>query len=387
MLALRATVALVLCALACGLPAQAAPCRTCDGAGLVPCSKHGKLLAAEQAPHVLHCSIAAACKACGGALALACRQCRADGAAAELARRQELARQWLQRRRAAVDALVQREPFLHLATTHADVVSLLQPLTVGTQKLDQHQLLHLYGDRIEALRTTFRDTLQLDDADLPERLHVLLSDQAKDHAILGPRLTGMGSSHSTGLKLMGPEYVYSMWHDRRSLPDDEAVHRNVVHHVTHLLLSQMPPAQWLGNRKHGWVDEGVAHWFEDKVVGRCTNFCHEEVGMLPGAGFAGGRWRPAVRKLVDEGKAPSFAALSAQNSDELTFAEHAFAFATVDFLLSMHGGGRFRDFVRLLKGGTATRDALPQVYGLSPLSIDAAFVTWVKANYSPLVSR
>ena len=27
---------------------------------------------------------------------------------------------------------------------------------------------------------------------------------------------------------------------------------------------QAPPMLWLGNHKHGWLDEGIPHWFEDK---------------------------------------------------------------------------------------------------------------------------
>ena len=171
------------------------------------------------------------------------------------------------------------------------------------------------------------------------------------------------------------------------MPDDEAVHRNIIHAVTHLLSSQMPPMQWLGNKGHGWIDEGMSHWFEDKILGRCTNFCYEEIRLAAGAGFKGGKWRPAVRKLADEGKLPTFASFMGKQTDELSFPEHATSFAMIDFLIATRGGAKFRDLVRAVKGSTATRDALNQVYGLSPLSIDAVFVEWIKANYSPLLPQ
>ncbi|MCU0863168.1 MAG: hypothetical protein MUC36_05205 [Planctomycetes bacterium] len=367
----------------------AAPvCRTCTSTGLVPCSKHAKLLPREQpTADCLQCSVATECKACAGALAVDCKQCEHPGAAGELQRRQELARQWLDERRQKIDALTKREPFLHLRSTNFDVVSALKAATVGKDKVDPHVRLHLFAERLEALRVLFLQTFELPPTDLRERHLVCLSDEAKDHAVLGPQLTGMGTANSVGLKLMGPQYVYSMWQDRRSLPDDEAVHRNVVHHVTHLLLSEMPPGLFLGNKKLGWIDEGVAHWFEDKVVGKCTNFCFEEVLLLAGAGFQGGKWRPAVRKLVDEGKAPTFASVAVRNTDELTFVEHAFAFAYVDFLLTAHGGAKFRDLVRLCKRDQPLREALHSVYGWSVLSFDEVFLTWVKANYSALPAR
>ena len=227
-----------------------------------------------------------------------------------------------------------------------------------TEELETHALMHLYAERIEALRTMFLTVFELPEADLPHRLLVFMFKDARDHNTIGPRVTGLGTQNSVGLKEMGPDkYAFSMWQDTRTIPDDEALHRNIVHMVSHLLLSQMKPALFLGNKKHGWVDEGVAHWFEDKVVGKCTNYCFEEILMQSPASFKGGRWRQAVRQFLDGGKHVAFAVLSDRNTDQLTFVEHTFAFAYVDFLLTDRGGARFRDFVRLLKNDKATRDA------------------------------
>jgi hypothetical protein len=362
-------------------------CRACETTGRVVCGKHGKLLSQEQGANVLHCSVATECKVCSGALATDCTKCAAPAVESQLLERVRLAREWLGKRRETIDAVTKREPYLHLSTPHYELAFLLKPATIGKEKVDTHARMHVYGERLEALRATFVEALELPDADLPDRMTVVLSEELKDHALIGPRLTGLGTANSVGLKWMGPEYVYSMWNDKRGLPDDEAVHRNVVHHVTHLLLSQMKPAVFLGNRKHGWIDEGVAHWFEDKVVGKCTNYCFEEVLMQSPASFKGGRWRQAVRQFVDEGKQVLFAALSDRNTDQLTVVEHTVAFAYVDFLLVDRGGARFRDFLRLIKNDKPTRDALQEVYGLSPLSIDSVFVPWVKEHYSPLPPR
>ena len=375
----------LLALLAAVAPAQepAPPCAACKSARAVPCGKHGRQLALEQAPLVRHCSIAIVCKVCGGALAADCTKCVDPAGEAALAERRELARAWLAERRATIDAVTAREPYLHLATPHFELAFLLKPAAVGGERLDQHARMHRYGERLEALHAAFVAALELTEADLPERMTVAMSEQQRDHALLGPRLTGIGQARSVGLKWMGPHYVYSMWNDQRSLPDDEAVHRNLVHNVAHLLLSQMQPALFLGNRGHGWIDEGVAHWFEDRLVGKCTNFCFEEVLLQSPASFRGGKWRQAVRQLVDGGKAVAFAALADRNTDQLTFVEHTLAFAYVDFLLTAHGGAKFRDFVRLVKRGQATREALLQVYGFHSLSIDEVFVPWVKAHYSP----
>lgn len=356
-------------------------CRMCKNLGCKDCSKHGKALALEKVKGIKWCSVVAACKTCEGAVAIDCKKCKNGVVEAELVRRRELVRDWLKQRRARVATAKGVETFLYLETTHFDVTFSLRAATVAKKKLDSHALMHLYGVRLEQLRELFAETLELTDVDLPDRLRVYMFDALQDHGVIGPQETGMGNANSSGIKLMGPEFVYSMHQDRRTMADDEKVHRNIVHNVTHLLLSQTRPMKFLGNRQHGWIDEGVSHWFEDKITGKCTNFCFEEVLLQPGAGFKGGLWRVPVRRAVGSGKAISFAQLSSLNTDQLSFDQHAFAFAFVDFLITGHGGKQFRDFVRLLKDGQATRDALRAIYGWNPLTIDAVFATWVKANY------
>jgi len=368
-------------------------CRFCNNHGTTPCSKHGKLFDREQPAHgTVFCSVVAECKHCSGGLALDCKTCKNAAAETELERRQKLAREWLGKRRADVDAITDNQPLWHLETPHCDLVFSIKPTMIGKERVETHPLMHLYGERIEALRTLFMKTLEIPDSDLPGRLRIFMFRDAQDHAIIAPRVTGIGTAQSTGTKLMGLECVYSMWQDLRSMPDDEALHRNIVHNTTHLLLSNALPSQFLGNRKHGWIDEGTAHWFEDKVTGKCLNYCFEEILMVPGSGWKGGRWRTPVRKLVDEGKCKPFAELSMLNTDQLDFQDHAVAFAYVDFLITAHGGAKFRDLVRLCKQSepqpiVPIRDALQAVYGWNPLTIDAPFQQWVKDNYSPVESR
>jgi hypothetical protein len=378
--------------LLCGVaPAQepaVVTCRVCNGHGSSACGKHGKLLERELPAHGTQaCSVVVECKSCLGALAIDCKTCRNEAVEGELQRRQKLAQDWLQKRRKEIDQVAGDHVLWHLATAHCDLAFSIRPTTIGKEKVDTHPLMHLYGERIEALRALFLQVLEVPDGDLPGRLQIYMFRDQKDHGIIGPRVTGIGTSQSTGVKLMGVDCVYSMWQDLRSMPDDDGLHRNIVHNATHLLLSNMTPAQFLGNRKQGWIDEGVAHWFEDRVTGKCTNFCFEEVLMTPGTGWKNGHWRAPVRKLVDEGKARPFAELSGLNTDQLEFEDHALAFAWVDFLITAHTGPKFRDLIRLVKQDKPTREALQAVYGWNPLTIDAPFQQWVKATYSPLAPR
>jgi hypothetical protein len=76
--------------------------------------------------------------------------------------------------------------------------------------------------------------------------------------------------------------------------------------------------------------------------------------------------------------------LHASGAVQICVVEHALCFAFVDFLLQSQGGAKFRDFLRLVKKETPTRDALQQAFGYTPLTIDEAFRQWVKEHYSLL---
>jgi len=357
--------------------AQANACEACNGTGLRPCPGHKKLLELEQSVH--WCSEAAKCKSCGGTLQRDCNSCVNPAGDAELEKRNQAIAQWLAGRRQAVDAVTGGKEIMHLETAHVDLAFSVRPLTVGRVKLDTHQLMHLYGTRIEELRSLFMTTFGCTDKDFFGRLRIYLFKDLLDHQRLAPTVTGMGA-HSNGTKLMGPDSVYCAHHNPATMPGDEELHRNVVHNVTHLLLANVAPICWLGNRKAGWIDAGVAHWFEDKVTGKCTNFCYEEVALQPGAGFKGGRWRVPLRKMVEAGKLGTFAHLSQLNTDELTFEDHAHAFAAIDYLLATHGGPKVKVLIDRIKRQTAVRDALSTV-GCTVLGFDEQLSTWIKATY------
>lgn len=360
-------------------------CRSCGNHGVLDCTKHKKP-GLDQERAVRFCSFAAACKQCAGALQVDCRQCTNEAAQDALAARVELVAKWREGRRTEIDSLARGEPLLHLETEHVDLGFGFEKITVGKQKLDTHEGLHLYGDRIEAFRRLYVETMQVEEKDFSARLRIYMCRDGEQSNQIGPRVTGIGGSHSVGTKLMGVDAVYCMWQEPRGLPDDDAVHRNLVHNLTHLLTSNCAPAAYFGNPGNGWVDEGLAHWFEDKLFGKCTNYCFEEVLTQQGQTWKGGKWRPAVRAMLDAGEIQSVAALAAKNTDQLTFPEHAQSFAMVDHLLAVHGGAKLRDFVRLLKDKTEMRDAMQKVYATSPLAFDKEFQEWVRATYSPLPS-
>lgn len=369
---------LVALILALPAPAQDEGCRACHGEGVRECTGHKAL--ADEERKVLACSEAMQCKQCHGVLRRDCQSCANPKTDAELQQRVQDLAAWLAERRKSVDAITGGKEIRHLKTANLDLAFSVRPLTVGRVKLDTHALMHLYAQRIEDLRTLFQQTFGCTDKDFSGRLQIYLFKDQLDHQRLAPRVTGQGAN-SNGVKLMGVECVYCAHHNPATMPGDEELHRNVVHNVTHLLLANAAPVCWLGNRKGGWVDEGVAHWFEDKVTGKCTNFCYEEVALQPGAGFKGGRWRVPLRKMVEAGKLGGFARLAQLNTDELTFEDHAHAFACIDWLLAVHGGPKVRKGIDELKQGKPTREVMKDVFGIDMLSVDDALSAWIKATY------
>jgi hypothetical protein len=357
---------------------QDAGCRSCNGKGTRECPGHKEMLEEEQ--QVRACSEASKCKLCLGALRKDCQGCGNAVSDQELAARTEELAAWLGKRRQDVDAIAGGKEIMHLETDHVALAFSVRPLTVGRVKLETHPLMHLYGKRIEELRALFMTTFALKAGAFSARLEVYMFKNLADHQRLAPRVTGQGAN-SNGVKLMGASSVFCMHHNLAAAPGDEELHRTIVHNVTHLLLANAKPECWLGNRKSGWIDEGVAHWFEDKVTGKCANFCYEEVATQPGMGFKGGRWRVPLRKMVEAGKLGTFARLAQLNTDELTFEDHAHAFACIDHLLAVHGGPKVKKMIDLVKSDKPVREAFKTAFDTNLLAYDEELRTWIKATY------
>jgi hypothetical protein len=362
-------------------------CSFCKDKGAKDCKKHRKgLLELER--KVLYCSVAAACKTCAGALVTDCKYCRNTPVEQSAQQRCRLAKEFVKQRRQKVDKYLRKsDKILHGRTEHVVLAFSVQPLTVGTgrQKLDTHRLMHLYLERLEALYQDFQTTFGLTDADFKIPLSIYMFRKLATHLEIAPRVTGIGG-RGPGRKFMGSDMVYSMCFDRKAIRNDADLHRNVVHNAAHLLVNRMRPHEWIYNKKHGWLDAGIAHWFEFKVDGRwvdgrCNNFCYEEVALDPGSGYKGGKWRVAVRKLVEAGTVPPLGQFYGLKTDQLTLQHHAVSFAYVDFLISKYGGPKLRDVIRLIKAKTPTNEALKKVYKMSVLNIDEPFRAWVQENY------
>jgi hypothetical protein len=197
-------------------------------------------------------------------------------------------------------------------------------------------------------------------------------DQAK------ASLAFCSQSAPAGVKLMGVHARYSTAANKRWFVTDEQLHRNLLHMVSHLILSHEEPAQWIGNLKGGWAEEGLGHWFEYKTFGRCDNYCFQEQNR--NVDYKGGDYKLYCRKLVASGDAPPIAAVLERNTESLLADEHVVAFSYVDFLLAQDSK-KFGLLCADLRRKMPSRDALRKHFELSPLELERRWKEWVLATY------
>ncbi len=352
---------------------EAPRCAKCKSAGRLACPEHPKAECALE-DEVLFCSWVADCEVCGGAGFVDCPRCANEAAEAELVRRRaEVAA----RRKALawIDETMGRA-VRKVETEHMVTVFELDRLKVGKRRPSAHELLHLYGARMEALARDYRRILGAAEREFREKPLVMVWWLPKDQKQASLRFCDQGMV--AGVKLMGARPRYSVCGNKQFFRGDEQLHRNLVHNVTHLLMSHQAPSFWIGNVKGAWADEGLAHWFEDRAFGICDTYCYQEQNTQ--VGFKGGKYRQAVREMVAKGDLTPAASVFTRNTDTLTPAENALAFSYVDYLMSLDPA-KLNLLLKRLRARVATRDALREVFGLSVLEFEERWKAWVLATY------
>jgi hypothetical protein len=322
------------------------------------------------------CSTIAECAACGGTGWLDCKDCENPKWIASLAKKAANIAGSTKARLAKYDQAMGK-PLRKVETAHFSLVWELDSLKVDKRQVEHHELMHLYAARLETLFTDYCAAFQCNPRDFAEKQQVFVwwlpADQDKGSLLFA------GQGGPRGIKLLGSRSVFSTCGNKQFFKDDAELHRSIVHNVAHLLLSHQAPSQWLGNIKGGWVDEGVAHWFEEKYFGVCTNYCYQEQNTA--VDFKGGRWKPIVRKMVAGGELlPPVGEVLKQNTDTLTLPMHAVAFSYVDYLLALDGK-KFNKLCYLLRGRAECRDALDKAFGMNPLQLEETWKAWVLETY------
>jgi hypothetical protein len=351
--------------------AERAPaCNRCKSQGVQPCKEHrGE---AELEANALYCSVVDGCEACGGTGFVPCPHCDNEKARSDLALKRSRivpARERL--------ALLDREmgrPLRKAESEHFVLVWEMTGMKVEKKRLDEHAMLHLSVDRLEEVYADYCATL--DARSFRKKVRVFVWYLPADQANGALRFCGQGSGY--GVKLMGDTPTYSVCGNSQHFRGDEELHRNLVHSTAHLLFSHEDPSGWVGNQKGGWADEGLAHWFEQRYFGLCDTYCYQEQNT--NVDFKGGKFRPAVRKMVAAGEEPPVGEMLEKNTDTLTLPQHAVAMSYVDYLITLDGA-KFGALGRLMRAKKPTREAMQEVYGFNVLEFERRWRAWVLETY------
>lgn len=371
------------------LPAQQT-CEACGGAGTVGCPKASKVEAL-----LIACSVAAACRTCEGAGALPCPICKplsTDLAVRELVRRRELARVLLGAHRGLVkanelgaDTAMQcRSPgFLLLWDARA-----IGDNAAGARHDQMHECMRV----LEAVRARTAKLLDEDPAQVltvPLRIAVVADEAA------GARL----SRSWCGLEWQGQGIASPIQASavvmQAGLPRQAvALHGVVVHAAAHLLLGQHLTAEVRDELGYGWLDAGFAHWCEAEFAAGALQTCCVLERLQAPRQFHDGNWRRAVRTMLDDGRLPQLSELLAVERSDLDLAQHALAFAFVDFLVQgvaapvTHDAAKagrapatLRTLVDAARRGERSDVAVGAMLHRDLASVETSFREFVRAKY------
>jgi hypothetical protein len=354
-------------------PDSGPACRECSKIGWIACEEHKRGETAWE-DSVLFCSVLADCPECRGVGWIDCPECDNPATDARLEEKRALARA-LRGPLEVYDRDMGR-PLRKAESDHFILIWEVDSLKVDKRRREGHELMHVYIDRLEHLYDEYCSVLSVEDDEFRVKSKVFvwwLVGEQREAALRFASQSGAG-----GVKLMGAEAVYSVCGNRQFFRNDELLHRNIVHSVTHLLLSHQSPSMWLGNINGGWAEEGLAHWFEERLFGLCDNYCYEEQNTV--TTFKGGKYKVALRKLLEADEAPPVTSVLNLNTDQLSGPQHAVTFSLVDYLIGRDAKG-FNQLCKRLRSKVIARDALAEVFGMSPLELQVQWKAWVLATY------
>ena len=396
----RNATAAALVLLAAAAAGAQSPCATCAGDGLLPCPACAPRDGAAPEATVRACSVAAQCRFCKGALATPCPDCaagRSDATAALLERRRAAARDWLasQRQRLADAGVPRNHEPLMCRTAHLELWFAPGKLE-GCPERDPHLQMHLYAARLETAYDRCAHLLSLEDPDGGAPFTIAVVHDDRDRARLAASLTGI-ELQCLGTR-NGARGTCVLDNDPHTVPDDDALHRLMVHNLAHLMVARAAGGRVLDDDGWGWLDAGVAHWSAAAATAAdspadqvCDCFCHLD-RPVPQRRYFGGHWRMAVRELLEAGQLPALADIVGRGTSDLDLPQHATAFALVDFLTRPLTGpttgpaaapppSPLPGLLRAAKTGQAPQEALRAVLGLDLDAVEQRFRAFVKGSY------
>ncbi|MFT7462731.1 MAG: hypothetical protein ACI9EF_001073 [Pseudohongiellaceae bacterium] len=300
---------------------------------------------------------------------------------------------WLKERQ-RMDKLATTNEVIHLETTHF-VLAWDVPRIKTTKKKNYkaHEAAHLYARRMETFYRHYQNLLGVVDADhMRTKHHIYIFEKLRDAMKVGPAYANM-SSNTTARRSGGVDHESTlvMFFNKNVHPNDDDLYRHWLHSLTHQFTSVhynpywfetgqkglSPP--WLAD-KYGWMDAGLAHWFEIDFDGEASTHCSQEQDVT--ARWKGGSWTKNVWKAVMAEDVPSFPRVIATPTQALSPQEHQFVWSWVDYLMEKDSTGMGKA-IKMAKMEAPAREILKECWGTSMLSFESAWAEWVRVEYNP----
>ena len=300
---------------------------------------------------------------------------------------------WLDEQR-RMDALVKSKDLVHLETTHFVIAWDVPSLKASDKKTYKaHEAAHLYARRMEEFYAHYQDLLGVVDADnMRNKHHIDIFDKLSDAMAVGPAYSGM-TSNTTARRAGGVDHESTlvMFRNKNQNPKDEDLQRHWIHSLVHQFTSVYynpfwfadgkrglsPP--WLAD-KYGWLDAGLAHWFEIDFDGEASTYCMQEQDTS--TRWKGGDWSKNVWKEVMAENTPSFPELITIPTQALSPQQHQFAWSWVDYLMHLDPKGMGLA-IKLVKQEKPVREILSECWSVSMLGFEERWAEWVKVEYDP----
>ncbi|RKY21550.1 MAG: hypothetical protein DRQ55_04055 [Planctomycetota bacterium] len=303
-------------------------------------------------------------------------------------------RAWLDERR-RMDGFTRGKPIVHLETTHFVLAWDVPKLKGSDKKIYRaHEAVHLYARRMEALYHHYQTVLGVVDVDhMITKHHFYTFDKLRDAQSVGPAYAQM-SSTTTARRAGGVDHnsTVVLFRNKNLHPKDDDFHRHWIHSLVHQMTSVYYNPYWFPDEnskklsppwladKFGWMDAGLAHWFEIDFDGEATTYCMQEQDTT--TRWKGGNWRTNVWKAVVAEDAPSFPELITIPTAALSARQHQFVWSWVDYLMSVDPKGMGRA-IKLAKHDKPVREILKEAWGLSMLSFEEKWAEYVRVAYDP----
>lgn len=299
---------------------------------------------------------------------------------------------WLAERQ-RVEKLIDVDEIVYIETSHFVLTWNVPKVKADRKTLRMHDGAHLFARRLEEFYTDMRKITGIQHEDQMVKKHYLFCmDKGQEALAVGPPYAGLADSGT--VKRAGgkdQDSVVVAWRSKSEFPTDDDFHRHLVHSSVHQItaahrslkwfevgqMGLMPP--WL-NDEYGWLDAGLAHWFERRIEGEGETYCFRE--QEAGQRWGSSDWRRNVWKAVSAENWPSFAHTISKPTQSLTARDHQFAWSWVDYLMWRKASG-FAEAIKLAKLETPTREILPKVFQVSMLGFEDEWAEWVRSQYAP----